>query len=176
MQKRNKLSICISILRWLISVYFGAVGLWRLQRFLPLTESLPTAASCRQAILQGEERINQLPQVKLRKGYWDKVGFMYDPPADRPQKYQYILENTSGINNVFSSPQFISKISQDIMDNCSNVGMVGFSDSRFVADINYGFFAQSAVKKVCRPDPLSFVSIHITYPFGVRNWSYDGCN
>ncbi|ABW27052.1 hypothetical protein [Acaryochloris marina] len=176
MQERTKLSICISILRWLIFVYFGAVGLWRLQRFLPLTESSSTDPSCRQAILQGEEQINQLPQVKLQKGYWDKVGFMYDPPAGRPQKYQYILEKTSGIRNVFSSPQFMSKISQNIMDNCSDVSMVGFSDARFVADINYGFFAQNAVKKVCRPDPLFFVSIHITYPFGVRNWSHDGCN
>ncbi|WP_299411840.1 hypothetical protein [Acaryochloris sp. IP29b_bin.148] len=100
---------------------------------------------------------------------------MYDSPADRPRKYQYILENTSGIGNVFSSPQLMSKISQDIMDNCSDVSMVGFSDARFVADINYGFFAQSAVKKVCRPDPLSFVSIQITYPFGFRNWSHDSC-
>ncbi|WP_299489191.1 hypothetical protein [Acaryochloris sp. IP29b_bin.137] len=174
MQKKNNSSIYISLLKWSFSLYFISVGLWRLKRFFYITDLSSISTECSQAVFQSQKKINQLPNVQLNKAYWEKVDFLNDPPSGRPQKYQYILEDTSGLINVFNSSQFLTSISQNIMDSCSQVSMVGFSNTRFSAVHNYGLFPKDSVKKMCPFNPSSFVIVQLTYPFGDRNWRQNG--
>lgn len=101
--------------------------------------------SCGDAIAQTEQRLRAFPNTEIRTRTQRTHGYS-DGPAGRPDGYSFILMG-SGAPSVLASPAAMNSIAAQLIENCSEAGLVSFSaaptDSGYV---NYGFMPGRLVR------------------------------
>ncbi|MGB7414562.1 MAG: hypothetical protein WA902_10175 [Thermosynechococcaceae cyanobacterium] len=105
-------------------------------------------AQCNAAIEAGKTQLKEVPNLTLiQLNPWRDVSQDYSglKPDQKPLSYAYILKG-EGMQNVASSPLFMSAISANIINHCPTVSMIRFGTYASGRFVTYGLMPDGAIK------------------------------
>jgi hypothetical protein len=110
----------------------GCILMIAIQVLSPQSVKAQNSQECIDAIESGKSRLENVPNLRLsNSGDRNSSGFRNrssssDSLPRRFQTYSFVMEKSSGINDVFNSPKFMTDISKPIIQKCSSVASVSF--------------------------------------------------
>ncbi len=110
---------------------------------------------CDRAIAETEKTLRAVANTQIRTRNQQPHGYP-NGPAARPDSFSYILTGT-GADNILASPVFMNQMATQLIENCSQIGLVSFSDSPTDGSyINYGSMPDRLVRPFqCKLGPNS---------------------
>lgn len=110
---------------------------------------------CDRAIAETEKTIRAVANTQIRTRDQRPHGYA-NGPAARPDSFSYILTGT-GADNILASPVFMNQMAAQLIENCSQIGLVSFSDGPTDGSyVNYGWMPERLVRPFhCKLGPNS---------------------